>query len=147
MSVMKTKHIKTLLSVIVLLLFVNPSVNVTAAETDSQVHVWQMKEITLKAEQNYDNIYTDVTCWVDLQCPGLSKRIYGFWDGDNLFRVRIVAAAQGPWRWKSGSNQPDDKGLNNKSGQFTAVDWTDEQKQQNPNRRGFVRSSPNGHAL
>ncbi len=144
---MKTKHIKTLLSVIVLLLFVNPSVNVTAVETASEIHVWQMQEITLKAEDKYDNFYTDVTCWVELECPGLSKRIYGFWDGGNLFRVRIVATKPGQWRWKSGSNSPDDKGLNNKSGQFTAVEWTDEQKQQNPNRRGFVRSSPNGHAL
>ncbi|MGD8787055.1 MAG: DUF4038 domain-containing protein, partial [Phycisphaerales bacterium] len=53
----------------------------------------------------------------------------------------------GQWQWTSASNQPDDNGLNNHTGHFNAVDWTEEEKLQNPNRRGFVRPSPNGHAL
>ena len=110
-------------------------------------HVWEMQEITLKAENTYDNYYKDITVWVDLQGPDFTKRVYGFWDGDNVFKVRFVATKAGQWQWTSGSNQEGDQGLNNKSGSFSASDWTEEEKAANPNRRGFVRATPNGHAL
>ncbi len=113
----------------------------------TRVHVWEMKEIVLKAEKKYENYYTDVTCWVELKGPDFSKRIYGFWDGSNRFVVRMVATAPGKWQWTSGSNQPDDKGLNGLAGEFDAIDWSKKEKSRNPNRRGFIRPSPNGHAL
>jgi hypothetical protein len=103
-----------------------------------------MKEIELKAEKTYQNCYTDVDCWVELKGPGFSKRVYGFWDGENNFKIRVAAVHPGEWGWESSSNQPDDDGLNNHSGQFTAVEWTEEEKEQNPNRRGFPPNS-NGH--
>ena len=111
------------------------------------IHVWEMQEIVLKASKEYQNYYTEVTCWVDLEGPGFSKRIYGFWDGSNTYRIRIVATNPGTWKWISGSNQPDDKGLNDKSGEFTAVSWSVQEIRKNPNRHGFVRASVNGHAL
>ncbi len=136
---MNTK-LKNLLSFFIAFLFVSDAFS-------SDIHVWEMKEIVLSAERQYKNYYTDVTCWIDLKGPNFSKRIYGFWDGGNRFLVRMVTTEPGKWQWTSGSNQPDDKGLNNKSGEFNAVNWTQEEKLQNPNRRGFVRPTPNGHAL
>ena len=121
--------------------------NLIADDPNSNIHTWDMKEIILKAENIYENYYTEVTCWVELKGPDFSKRIYGFWDGDNVYKVRIVATKPGHWQWISGSNQPGDNGLNGKSGKFTAIDWTEEEKLQNPNRRGFVGSTHNGHAL
>ncbi|HTM91304.1 MAG TPA: DUF5060 domain-containing protein, partial [Flavisolibacter sp.] len=85
------------------------------------IHVWEMKELSFRAQNKYNNPYKDVTTWVELKGPGFSKRIYGFWDGEDVFRVRIVATAPGTWTWTSGSNQPNDKGLNNQSGSFTAI--------------------------
>lgn len=111
------------------------------------VRVWEMQEITLTAAQAYDNPYTDVTCWVELRGPNFARRVYGFWDGGNVFKVRLVATAPGTWTWTTGSNQPDDAGLNSRSGSFTAIDWTEEEKAANPVRRGFIRPTPNGHAL
>lgn len=113
----------------------------------SQIHVWEMQEITLQASQDYENPYTEVTSWVELEGPDFSKRVYGFWDGGNTFKVRVVAPNPGEWRWVSGSNQPDDDGLNGKSGTFTAEEWTEAEKKENPVRRGFIRTTPNGHAL
>jgi hypothetical protein len=118
-----------------------------AALAQPAVHVWQMQEIELRASRAYANPYVDVECWVELTGPGFSKRVYGFWDGGDTFRVRVVATAPGAWRWTSGSNQPADAGLNGHTGSFTAVDWTGPEKQQNPNRRGFLRPTVNGHAL
>jgi hypothetical protein len=113
----------------------------------ADIHVWQMQEITIKAADTYNNYYADVTCWIELKGPNFSKRIYGFWDGGNIYRVRFVATSPGKWQWTSGSNQPEDKGLNNITGELTAIDWTAAEKQQNPNRHGFVRATANGHAL
>jgi len=117
------------------------------AQRPPQVHTWQMHQIELRAEDDYSNPYTEVFVWVDLTGPDFSERIYGFWDGGSSFKIRVVATAPGRWQWQSGSNQPDDRGLNGKQGDFVAVAWTEEEKRQNPNRRGFLRPTPNGHAL
>jgi len=105
------------------------------------VHVWEMVEITLEAENSYDNPYVEVDIWADLRGPGFQKRIRGFWDGENVFRLRMVATIPGKWTWRSGANV-DDPGLAGKSGSFTAEAWPEEKLRENPNRRGFIRTSP-----
>src|ERR1035441_6250249 len=127
------------------------AVNFTAgaqagATTGSAVHVWERQEITLKAQHTYSNPYVSVDVWVDLKGPGFNKRAYGYWDGEDTFKVRVLATAVGEWTWKSGSN-PVDPGLSGKSGHFRAEAWSDAEKEANPNRRGFIRATPNGHAL
>lgn len=111
-----------------------------------KVHIWEKVEIELKAANDYDDPYNDVDVFVDLKGPNFNKRCYGFWDGGNKFQVRIVATAPGTWTWKSGSNQNDD-GLNNITETFEAMDWSEEEKQENPARHGFVKATGNGHAL
>jgi hypothetical protein len=118
-----------------------------AARAQATVHAWETREITLHAQRAYANPYVDVECWVELRGPGFARRVNGFWDGGDTFRVRVVATAPGRWTWTSGSNQPADRGLNGRSGAFTARPWTDAEKRANPNRRGFLRATPNGHAL
>jgi hypothetical protein len=109
-------------------------------------HVWEKVEIILHAKINYDNPYKDVTVWVDLKGPGFDKRCYGFWDGGDTYRVRIMATAPGNWKWRSGSN-PSDPGLTGSSGTFMAKAWTNEELAANPCRRGLVRATANGHAF
>lgn len=108
--------------------------------------VWQKLEIVLEATQDYENPYKDVELWVQLKGPGFDKRCYGFWDGDRTWRIRIMATSPGEWSWTSGSNQ-DDSGLNNIKGSFKASEWTDEEKEENPLRRGMIRPTENGHAF
>jgi len=109
-------------------------------------HVWQRVEITLQAANACENPYRDVTVWVDLTGPGFQKRCYGFWDGGNVFRVRVLATAPGSWTWVSGSNQSD-PGLNGKTGEFKAEAWSELEQAGNPCRRGMVRATANGHAF
>ena len=111
-----------------------------------EAHVWDLQEITLAAAREYANPYADVECGVELEGPEFRGRVYGFWDGGRTFRVRIVATRPGEWGWRVFSNRPDDAGLKG-SGKFRAVAWDAAQLAENPNRRGFVRASPNGHAL
>jgi uncharacterized protein DUF4038/uncharacterized protein DUF5060 len=110
------------------------------------VHVWEKQELTFTAEHSWTNPYTGVVVWVDLAGPGFKKRIYGFWDGDRTFRVRLLAPSPGAWSWQSGSNPPD-PGLAGKRGGFTAVEWSEEDKQKNSLRRGFLRATANQHAI
>jgi hypothetical protein len=109
-------------------------------------HVWEKQELVLTSTVSFANPYTEVTVWVDLAGPGFKKRVYGFWDGERTFRVRVLATSPGTWTWRSGSNPPD-KGLAGKSGSFTAAAWSEGEKQQNPLRRGFLRPTANRHAL
>jgi hypothetical protein len=129
-----------------LLLFVIVGLVSQVMASSNLIHVWEKQELTFAAANTYKNAYTDVTVWVDLTGPGFSKRVYGFWDGGQIFHLRIVATQAGAWTWKSGSS-PDDTGLAGKSGSFKAVDWTEQEKNVNPLRHGFLRATPNNHAL
>ncbi|HVO12337.1 MAG TPA: DUF4038 domain-containing protein [Vicinamibacteria bacterium] len=119
---------------------------VGAEDPARSVHVWERQEVTLTSAGSCANPYTDVVVWVDLVGPDFHKRVYGFWDGERTFRVRLLATAPGRWTWTSGS-EPADAGLGGKTGAFTAVEWTEAEKQANPLRRGFLRAAANGHAL
>ncbi len=124
-----------------------PTLTLNAALYRGEAHVWEAQEVVLEAARDYPNPYMDVTCWIELHGPGFAKRVYGFWDGGRTYRVRFVATAPGDWTWQVGSNQPDDAGLNGGSGALKAVAWTPEETRANGNRHGFVRATPNGHAL
>ncbi|MBV8811160.1 MAG: DUF5060 domain-containing protein, partial [Acidobacteriaceae bacterium] len=110
------------------------------------LHVWQKQQLTFTSQRPFKNAYTDVRVWVDLKGPGFAKRVYGFWDGGNTFRVRVLATAVGRWTWISGSD-PETPGVSGRRGAFVAQDWTEAEKQANPLRRGFLRPTANHHAL
>jgi hypothetical protein len=118
-----------------------------AQAVEPSVHVWEMQEIELLASRPYSNPYTEVETWIELKGPGFDKRVYGFWDGGDVHRIRFVATAPGEWTWTTGSNHPEDDRLNGKTGRLKAHDWTEEEKRANPNRRGFLKPTANGHAL
>ncbi|MFO1477866.1 MAG: DUF4038 domain-containing protein [Verrucomicrobiota bacterium] len=118
----------------------------TASTSAGPVHTWEKIELTFHAARPYTNAYMDVDVWVDLKGPGFERRCYGFWDGSNVFRVRVLATAPGVWKWRSGSN-PQDPGLSGHEGSFTAAPWSDAEKSALITRRGFIRPSANGHAF
>lgn len=136
-----------LLPIVLLAATPAPCAPVRSTLARGEAHVWEQQEIAFEAARPYENPYAEVTLWIDLEGPGFARRVYGFWDGGRTFRVRFVATAPGEWRWRSGSIPPDDAGLNGGRGQLRAVAWTEDEKAENPNRRGFVRPTPNGHAL
>jgi hypothetical protein len=112
----------------------------------NQHKVWEKVEIELIAENTYSNPYTDVEVWVDLKGPDFSERCYGFWDGENNWKIRVMATRPGTWTWVSGSNQ-NDHGLNKLKGNFLAEEWTEAEKNENPLRRGMIRADDRGHSF
>ena len=131
---------KRLLVSLITILFCNISFS------QSPTHVWEMKELSFTAAENYKNPYTDVKMWVELSGPDFNRKVFGFWDGNKVFKVRVVATKPGKWTWKSASNT-NDAGLSNKTGSFDAIEWTEDEKKENPLRHGFIRASANKHAL
>ena len=109
-------------------------------------HLWEKIEIEFEAQNDYANPYTDVEIWVDLKGPEFDKRCYGFWDGENNWKVRIMATTPGVWTWESGSNQKDE-GLNQKKETFEAIEWTEAEKLENSLRRGLVKADEEGHSF
>ena len=111
-----------------------------------QVHVWETVEIGLTASGGYANAYMDVDVWARLRGPGFDKKVYGFWDGGNQFKIRLAAVCPGEWSYTTHSS-PQDAGLEGVSGSFIAADWNEQEKRDNPSRRGIISASPNGRAL
>lgn len=107
--------------------------------------VWSRIDLAFSAERDYDNPYTDVDIWVDLEGPGFQRRVHGFWNGGRDFVVRVLATAAGQWTWRAG-NSTDDPGLTG-SGRFEARAWSAQDLAANPNRRGMVRASADGRGL
>ncbi len=112
----------------------------------STIHTWEKLDLRFKAEKSYNNPYTDVIVWVDLEGPEFKSRCYGFWDGGDDFGVGVRATARVDWNWRSGCST-DDKGLSGQTGTFEATAWTEKEKAANPCRRGFIRATKSGHAF
>ena len=70
---------------------------IDGATAPAVVHVWEPVEVTLAASSAYANPYTDCEIWAELTGPGGfgTKRVYGFWDGNHTFKIRMVAPAAG----------------------------------------------------
>lgn len=114
----------------------------------AQVHVFEVLEIKFTGSKHYDNPYTQVDLWVDLQGPdNISYKIPAFWDSGQIWRARLVATKPGKWDWFTPVTKTGDNGLDNKSGSFYATEWGENEKNKNPNRRGFIKVSNNGHTL
>ncbi len=110
------------------------------------VHVWEKIEIELIAKNSYENAYCEVETWVVLEGPGFKRKVFGFWDGGQSFKVRLVATCPGKWSWYSESNTGDE-GLNGIKGSFNAIEWTEQEKEQNACRRGMIIATPNGRGF
>ena len=95
----------------------------------SVIHTWDVHEIVLYAEHSYENPYTDVTVWAQLKGPGFDKRVYGFWDGGNTWKIRVTATEPGTWTYTTGASVQDG-GLVGHSGGYFALGWTEEEKQE-----------------
>ncbi len=106
------------------------------------VKVWEKVELSFTSAKEFPNPYTDVELWVILKGPGETRKVWGFWDGDNDFKVRVLAEKPGKYTWESYSN-PAVEGLNGKKGTFQATAWTEKEIAENPNRRGTIRTNPN----
>jgi hypothetical protein len=118
--------------------------NVRAESQTDKAQTWQPWEHTLHSTRAYSNPYADVALRVNYRGPqGQELRTYGFWDGDDIFRIRCPFPSAGLWRWRT-TSEPADPGLDGLSGVVQVASYTG----LNPlYRHGFLRASDDHHYL
>jgi hypothetical protein len=108
-------------------------------------HPWREQEITLTAERDYPDPYTDVEVWADFaHDSGATMRREAFWDGGRAWRLRFAAPIAGRWTWRSACSV-EDAGLGGQSGQLACE--AGPPSQHRFERHGFWRMSPGGRNL
>src|SRR5207237_9353015 len=89
-------------------------------EEDGMVaYPWREIEITLTAERDYPDPYTDVEVWADFTHEReITLRRPAFWDGGRTWKIRFASpVAAGRWTWRSFSSV-EDGGLAGQSGEL-----------------------------
>jgi hypothetical protein len=94
------------------------------------VSQYREHEIVLRTSGQHANPYTGVSLSATFTGPTKTVRVNGFWDGGELFKLRMLPTEVGVWQWRTTSSDPE---LNNLAGSFVC--------QASPNR-GYVRVSP-----
>lgn len=94
-------------------------------ETLPEVQQWTTFEIVLNADSPPQNAYTDTDVWAVFQNDkGDTLKRPGFWDGNNIWKIRFAPPDTGSvWTWTTFSTS-DDKSLSNKRGSLKSVPYT-----------------------
>ncbi len=133
---------------LILVLMFCSMTSIVFAQNDSYA-VMDIVEVEFNSQVNYGNAYMDVDVWIELKKEGSSSEVYRipvFWDGGNVFRVRLVPTSPGTWTWKviNETVENADRSFIGRSGSFTAVAAN---VSSNPNKRGFIRVASNNRTL
>jgi hypothetical protein len=125
-----------------------------ADEANCQIKRWQIFEVSFTAKNKYQNPYLEIPVsnngegLIKVEFKGTSGEaidkvvtVFGFWYGGQTWKVRFAAPQSGTWEYKTVST---DKGLNNKRGKITVAEWGEDEKNDNPTRRGLVQVMKTG---
>jgi hypothetical protein len=122
-------------------------------QREPDVRQWEPFEIELAAGMEMTNPYVEGLpdngqAYVNAifrreggRAGGKQYAAAGFWDGGHTWRVRFAPPLPGEWSYRTLSKDP---GLNGKEGRFVCKAWTEQEKRDNPARRGFIRVCKHG---
>jgi|WetSurMetagenome_2_1015567.scaffolds.fasta_scaffold00002_75 hypothetical protein len=82
-----------------------------------KVEEWDRFEVSYKYVSKGNN-FNDVKLSATFKCNDSAFNVSGFYDGDNIFRIRFMPQETGSWSFRTKSNIPE---LNNKKGSFECV--------------------------
>jgi len=114
---------------------------------DPEIKTWEVFEITLKSTAQAQNPYveflktgdqpflTATFTGTDGRSQGKIIKVPGFWEGENTWKIRFTPPIDGTWKYETVSQ---DRKMNRKKGSITVSGWTEEEKNINPARRGFM---------
>lgn len=85
---------------------------------------WKMTEIILESTVSYENPFTDTDVDLVLTGNGRQYTIPGFWDGDNVWKVRFVCPSEGIWYYKTVCTDNGNTGLDGITGKVTCESYT-----------------------
>jgi hypothetical protein len=99
---------------ILLVLLLLPVANIFA---QNRIEKWRVFELTLKGTSQ-GNPFTEIQLSAEFTNGNLKKTIYGFYDGNGIYKIRFMPQETGTWNWITSSNS---KPLNNKKGSFECI--------------------------
>ncbi|HUX97000.1 MAG TPA: DUF5060 domain-containing protein [Bacteroidales bacterium] len=132
-------------SCILILLF--SILNIVSAFCQQPIKTWELFEVSLKSSTPPENPYVSflnqgrtphliaVFTGISGECAGKTLKIPGFWDGNDIWKIRFAPPLPGIWKYVTSS---EDRKLNGKKGQLSVTGWSDEEKIQIPTRRGLI---------
>ena len=83
-----------------------------------EVERWGVYEAAFKSGAKYKNPFTDVTLKAHFHCNGTKITVDGFYDGEGIWRIRLMPTVEGQWSYVTESN---DHELNGRKGSFACV--------------------------
>ena len=95
-----------------------------ALAAGNPVEKWTRFEQSFTSSKNYDNPAQQIKLKVEFTSPGGNKRrLFGFWDGGRMWRVRFSPDEQGEWTYKTVCSDQSNKDLHNQTGSFRCVKY------------------------
>ena len=91
---------------------------------------YEPHEVTLITSNTYSNPYLNINLSASFVGPTKTITINGFWDGGNIWKIRMSPSEIGTWTYTTTSN---DSQLNGKTGSFNVT---------NSGKKGFVKVNP-----
>lgn len=112
-----------------------------AVRPDRSAPQWGRFEQAFNSSYRYENPLQDVDLAVTFVAPtGEEMTVDGFWDGGNIWRVRLMPDAPGFWRYRTACSDANNRGLHNLEGSF----WCGGPDPATPfGRHGSLRLAPN----
>lgn len=105
------------------------------------VEVWKRTDIILNSKKEYSNPYLDVEIDAVFEhTDGTEIKLFGFWNGDNEWRVRFSPTKTGIWSYRITSSDTSNEELHDVTGTVAAVPNTGAS---DIDQHGFVRISDN----
>ena len=116
-----------------------------AEETNEKAltaEIWSRCDIILDSQKQYKNPYLDVQIDAEFTHESGKKiHLYGFWNGDNEWRVRFAPTLTGKWNYTVTCSDAENPDLHNIKGSIIAIESTGNSM---IDRHGFVKISDNG---
>ncbi len=93
------------------------------ARTQESSPIWMKHEVSFNSNQQYENpIYEVWEFYAQFTSPtGRRYKINGFWDGDNVFKIRFAPDELGIWTYQTYCSNEDDTGLSSQTGSFNCI--------------------------
>ena len=89
----------------------------------SETEIWSKIELGFKSDIQYENpLYQIGHFYATFTSPsGKTKKIHGFWDGDEDFKIRFAPDEVGIWKFVTSCSDEKNKGLDQQEGEFEVV--------------------------
>lgn len=103
---------------------------------------WLANEMTFLANKTVADPVGTQTLDVTFTNGSKSLTIPGFWDGDNIWRVRFALPEEGTWTFTTAFSDKTDSGVHEKTGSINVMKYSGNLEIY---KRGFVKTDPDKH--